>query len=134
MATVNVDSHWPRGRSSSLTRPFAGATQRTFSTGTAKLARLAGTPLLLAMPVMADDGRTVRMRLFGPFRSNAAAVDQQDIEVTQQVLDIIEREVGERPCQYMLDIGGDRRWDPDTHTWREAPMTTATATLTANTG
>ena len=133
MATVNVDAHWPRGRSSSLTRPFAGAHHRTFSTGSAKLARLAGAPLLLAIPVMSDDGSTVRMRMVGPFHSSAASADQQDVDVTQQMLDVIEREVGERPCDYLLDIGGDRRWDPGTQTWRDAPMT-ATQTLTANPG
>jgi hypothetical protein len=134
MATINVDAHWPRGRSSSLTRPFAGAVTRTFSTGSAKLARLAGAPLLLAIPVMSDDGTTVRMRLFGPFHSNAASAEQRDVDVTQQVLDVIEREVGERPCEYVLDIGGDRRWDPDTRTWRDAPMTATETALSANTG
>jgi hypothetical protein len=134
VATVNVDSHWPRGRSSSLTRPFAGSTNRTFSTGSAKLARLAGTPLLLALPVMSNDGSAVRMRLFGPFHSSAASTDQQDIDVTQQVLDVIEREVGERPCDYLLDIGGDRRWDAETQSWRAAPMTATEPQLTTNPG
>lgn len=134
MATVNVDSHWPRGRSSSLTRPFAGSAHRTFSTGSAKLARLSGAPLLLAIPVMSDDGTTVRMRLFGPFHSNATSPDQQDTDVTQQVLDVIEREVGERPCDYLLDIGGDRQWDPESRSWRDAPLAAAATSLTANPG
>jgi lauroyl/myristoyl acyltransferase len=134
MATVNIDAHWPRGRSSSLTRPFAGAMHRTFSTGSAKLARLAGAPLLLAIPVMSEDHSAVRMRLFGPFRSSAVSADQQDVEITQQMLDAVEREVGERPCEYVLDIGGDRRWDPDTQSWRDVPMTAAAAPLTANPG
>jgi lauroyl/myristoyl acyltransferase len=134
MATVNIDAHWPRGRSSSLTRPFAGATQRTFSTGSAKLARLAGTPLLLAIPVMSDDRSAVRMRLFGPFHSNAVSADQQDVEITQQMLDAIEREVGKRPCEYVLDIGGDRRWDPDTGSWRALPVSATAESLTANPG
>jgi len=134
MATVNIDAHWPRGRSSSLTRPFAGATHRTFSTGSAKLARMSGAPLLLAIPMMSDDGDAVRMRLFGPFHSNATSEDQRDIEVTQRMLDVIEREVGERPCEYLLDIGGDRRWDPGAQRWLDAPLPATAAPLTANTG
>jgi hypothetical protein len=133
IVSVNIDARWPRGRVSSLTRPFAGAAQRTFSTGSAKLARLGGAPLLLGIPVMSDDGRAVRLRLFGPFRSNSASEDQQDIDVTQQVLDVIEREVGERPCEYLLDIGGDRRGDARARTWQDAPLP-ATATLTADPG
>jgi lauroyl/myristoyl acyltransferase len=133
IVSVNIDAHWPRGRGSSLTRPFAGALQRTYSTGSAKLARLAGAPLLLGIPVLSDDGRAVRMRLFGPFRSHAASGDQQDIEVTQQVLDIIEREVGERPCEYLLDIGGDRRWNPQERAWQMVAVP-ATETLAAGPG
>ena len=83
---------------------------------------------------MSDDGTTVRMRMFGPFHSNAASTDQQDIDVTQQVLDVIESEVGERPCDYVLDIGGERRWDPETHSWRDAPMTAAVVPLSPNPG
>ena len=134
IASVNIDARWPRGRNSSLTRPFAGATQRTFSSGSARLARLAGAPLLLGIPVMSDDGKAVRMRLFGPFRSNAPSEDQQDIDVTQQILDVIEREVGARPCEYLLDIGGDRRWSADEQAWRAAPLPAAAATLSADSG
>jgi hypothetical protein len=133
IVSVNIDARWPRGRSSSLTRPFAGATQRTFSTGSAKLARLCHAPMLLGIPVLSDDGRAVQLRLFGPFKSNSPAEGQQDIDVTQQALDVIEREIGERPCEYLLDIGGDRRWDAGERTWQDLPLP-ATATLTADPG
>jgi len=131
IVAVNIDAHWVRGRTSSLTRPFAGAAQRTFSTGAAKLARLAGKPLVLGMPVMSGDGRSVRLRLLGPFRSAATSPEQQDVDVTQQVLDVVEREVGERPCEYMLDIGGERSWDPDARTWRPATAQPTAAALGA---
>jgi hypothetical protein len=83
---------------------------------------------------MSDDSRSVRMRLFGPFRANAASEEQQDIEVTHQVLDVIEREVGTRPCEYMLDIGGDRRWDPRANAWTEIAPPVTTSPITANPG
>jgi lauroyl/myristoyl acyltransferase len=134
MVSVNIDAPWARGRGSSLSRPFAGTAQRTFSTGSAKLARLAGVPMMLGIPVLSDDGSAVRMRLFGPFRSNAASGEQQDIDVTQQALDVIEREVGERPCEYLLDIGGDRRWDPQSRSWHAAPIAATTAHLTTTPG
>lgn len=134
IVSVNIDAHWPRGRGSSLSRPFAGATQRTFSTGSAKLARLAGAPMLLGIPVMAEGGESVRMRIFGPFRSCAASEEQQDVEVTQQILDIIEREVGERPCEYLLDIGGDRCWDSGSRAWQDAHPAAVASGLTTNPG
>lgn len=134
IVSVNIDAHWPRGKNSSLSRPFAGASQRTYSTGSAKIARLAGAPLLLGLPVMSDDGRSVRMRVFGPFRSTAPSAEQQDVDVTNQVLDVIEREVGERPCEYLLDIGGERRWNRREHEWFDAPRSAAPASLPVESG
>ena len=132
--TVNVDAHWSRGRSSSLTRPFAGAAHRTFSTGAAKLARLSGTPLLLGLPLVSADGCAVRMRLLGPFRPGGTVSEQQDGDAMRQVLDAIEREVGERPCEYLLDIGGERRWNPQQQRWDDAPLPAPATSLTVDPG
>jgi lauroyl/myristoyl acyltransferase len=134
IVAVNIDAHWAAGRSSSLTRPFAGSTRRTFSTGAAKLARLADKPIVLGLPVMADDSRSVRLRLMGPFHSAAASPATQDAEVTQQILDVVEREIGTRPCDYMLDIGGERSWDPHTQSWHQSGPQHTMAALGAGPG
>ncbi len=118
MAFVNIDAPWGNHRASSYTRPFAGACTRTFSTGAAKLSRLTDSPLLFLMPVVESD-RQVRVRLMGPFTSNETEPDKYDIDVTRQVLDLVEREVGRRPTEYILDIGGGRRWDAELETWVE---------------
>jgi lauroyl/myristoyl acyltransferase len=121
IVSINIDAHWGRNRSTSLERPFCGALKRTFSTGAAKLARLSNAPLLLAMPVLGPDHREVRMRLFGPFRSDAATAEQQDVEITSAMLDLVEREVGMRPCDYVLEIGAERRWETESQRWTCLP-------------
>jgi len=121
MVSINVDAHWSRNRSSTLERPFCGALKRSFSTGAAKLARLANVPLLLALPVLDSDPRQVRLRLFGPYTSEAAVPEQRDVEISQKLLDVIEREVGLRPCEYVLEIGAARRWDGESNRWVQPP-------------
>jgi hypothetical protein len=118
IVSVNVDAHWGRNRSTSLERPFCSSLKRSFSTGAAKLARLGNAPLLLALPVLGPDQHEVRMRVFGPFTSAAATPELQDAEITNAVLDMVEREVGMRPCDYVLEIGAERRWDSETQHWK----------------
>jgi hypothetical protein len=70
----------------------------------------------------------------GPFHSAAASAHQQDGEVTQQILDVVEREIGTRPCDYMLDIGGERSWDPHTQSWHQSGPQHTMAALGAGPG
>ena len=123
VVSINIDAHWARDKSTSLERPFCGSLHRTFSTGAAKMARLGAVPLMLALPVLEDDRRGIRMRLFGPYVSNAADPEQRDLEVTNAMLDTVEREVGIRPCDYVLEIGAERRWDADAQRWVPFPAT-----------
>jgi lauroyl/myristoyl acyltransferase len=116
MAYINIDAPWSSHRASSYARPFAGAATRTFSTGAAKLSRLTGSPLLFLMPVR-EPGNHVRVRVLGPFTSAETDPDRHDTDLTHQVLDYVEREVGRRPAEYILDIGGARRWDAARETW-----------------
>jgi hypothetical protein len=78
---------------------------------------------MLALPVLEADRRGVRMRLFGPYVSDAADPEQRDLEVTNAMLDTVEREVGNRPCDYLLEIGAERRWDGDAQRWVPFPAT-----------
>jgi lauroyl/myristoyl acyltransferase len=131
IVSMNVDAHWPRGRPSSLSRPFAGTLNRTFSTGAAKLARLGQCPILLALPVLDREGREIQLRLLGPFRAALPEAENADTDVSQQMLDVIEREIGQRPCDYMLEIGGERRWNAQSQSWLPLPPSTATEALSA---
>ncbi|MGW8567321.1 hypothetical protein [Isoptericola sp. NPDC055881] len=117
---VNIDAPWPEGRGPTVTVPFAADTARTFSTGTAKIARTAGCPILLLLPEP-QRGRQVTLRVLGPYTSDAAGGSAQDEDVTAQVLRDIEVQVGRRPSGYILDVGHGRRWDPDQQAWVEKP-------------
>jgi hypothetical protein len=55
--------------------------------------------------------------------SNAADPEQRDLEVTNAMLDTVEREVGIRPCDYVLEIGAERRWDAHAQRWVPFPAT-----------
>jgi len=124
VVSINADAHWGRNRSSSLERPFCAAARRTFSTGAAKMARLANVPVMLALPIHDEEKNEVRVRMFGPFTSQAVLPEQQDIDVTQQLLNAIEVEIGLRPAEYVLEIGSDRRWDAAARKWISLPAVT----------
>lgn len=115
IAWLNVDTHWKGGRSS-FSRSFAGMSHWTFSTGAARLARLAACPVVLALPRM-NGRRGVELQIVGPYQSSAPAGEEWDKDITNQMLDDIEREIGRRPLDYALDLGRDRRWSPEHDAW-----------------
>jgi hypothetical protein len=48
-----------------------------------------------------------------PARDDEAA----DVRITNEILDWIERRIGERPDQYVESFGHDRRWSPTAKCW-----------------
>jgi lauroyl/myristoyl acyltransferase len=116
LVVVNVDPHWPANRGSTVTLPFAGFSKRTFSTGAARLARMADSPLLLLLP-FPDRGKHVTAHLLGPYVSQLETPEERDADVTRQLLAEIERRVGEHPETYALDIGHERTWNSATLMW-----------------
>lgn len=113
---INVDAHWPKGRGETATLPFAGFVSRTFATGAARAARMSGCPLLLLLP-MPLVGREAGLKILGPYRSNLPPGPESDIDVTRQLLEDIEKQIGERPEDYVMDIGHERAWNNRTRTW-----------------
>ncbi|GAA1988249.1 hypothetical protein GCM10009718_27260 [Isoptericola halotolerans] len=113
---INIDAPWTAGRGPTVEMPFAGHASRTFSTGSARIARSARCPLLLALPEP-PRGRTVTLRVLGPYTSTSPDPRVRDAEVTRAVLADVERHIGRRPEHYLLDIGSDRRWDRATSRW-----------------
>jgi hypothetical protein len=45
--------------------------------------------------------------------------EQADIRITNEILDRIERAVGRWPGQYVLPIGGQRRWNAAACRWED---------------
>ena len=43
-----------------------------------------------------------------------------DVRVTNEILDWIERRIGDRPDQYVLSFGAERRWSPVARCWLDA--------------
>jgi len=115
---VSVDAPWDRNRPGSIVRPFAGRKSASFSTGTARLARLTQSPMILCIPHMDDHGR-VRL----DWIRSIAPPDPQDVQAdivnTNLLLDDIERAIGLRPDQYVIDVFGQRRWNRKTQRWEE---------------
>ncbi|MEW6581956.1 MAG: hypothetical protein AB1416_04265 [Actinomycetota bacterium] len=106
-----------------LTRPFAGRRSRRFALGCAHLARLAQCPVVVCAPSWDGDGR-VLLEWGEPIPPPARRDRLADTDVTNAILDQLETAVGRRPDQYLLPIGGDRRWDQAAGRWRDAEPAT----------
>jgi lauroyl/myristoyl acyltransferase len=96
-------------------RPFAAWGGRSFALGTARIARTARCPVVVCHPYVEAD-ETVVLEWAGPFTSDTEGVEG-DIEVTDGILDELERMVGRRPTQYVYPIGGERTWEPAVERW-----------------
>jgi lauroyl/myristoyl acyltransferase len=112
---IHVDAGWNRAKVGAYERPFAGHKNRVFATGAAQLARLTRRPMVGCVYIVEDDGRIV-LEWGSPIRSSEKD-DRTEIDLMNHVVDQLEIAVGERPTQYVLDIGGDRRWNSSQKTW-----------------
>ena len=113
---ISVDAFWRATGSSTYTRPFAGMRARTFSTGTAALARLAQRPIVPCVGYV-DENDAIILEwgdvIEPPSRDDEAA----DIRTTDTILDFLEQAIGRRPTQYVIYIGEERRWNPVQKAW-----------------
>jgi lauroyl/myristoyl acyltransferase len=108
---IHVDAPWPRGTTGSFCRPFAGMKDRSFATGAAHLAKVCRCPIISCVYWQEDDG-TVYLQWGTPILH----VDDE-IDTMNRLLDTLEVAIGERPTQYVLDIGHDRRWNAALRRW-----------------
>lgn len=113
IVSIHVDAPWPKCPKGSYSRPFAGLRDRTFSTGAAQLAALTRCPIVTCVYWQQDD-ETVIVEWGSPIRRIDDETDTID-----DLLDKLEAAVGERPMQYMLDIGGERRWNEARKRWED---------------
>jgi lauroyl/myristoyl acyltransferase len=113
---ISTDVPWHKPTHGGLDRPFAGLAKQHFALGTARLARLSQRPIVPCVPYLDGDKRVIIE--WGDVISPPAKRDAEgDARVTDLVLDFLERGVGRRPDQYVLDIGHDRSWDPSADRW-----------------
>jgi len=112
---MDVDALWKKARTGSFERPFAGYRARVFATGAAELARMTGRAVIACVHVVESD-ETVVLDWGTPIRI-AGPSPSKDLDVMNALLDRMEAAVGDRPEQYALEIGGERRWDPAGRTW-----------------
>jgi lauroyl/myristoyl acyltransferase len=115
---LHVDAPWSANRPGSFLRPFAGHQSCAFATGAARLARLANCPVVSCIYMIENDG-TVVIDWGNPIFPRK---DDDDIEITNKLLNEIEIAIGKRPTQYILNIGGDRRWNPGKNCWENSSI------------
>ena len=113
---VYVDARPETRRNGCYVRSFAGVKARAFATGAAHLSRMTGRPILVCIPYLADD-RTIVLDWTRVIRPPPGGDEKSDIAVTNLILDDIEKAIGRRPGQYVLDYLGERRWDARAEQW-----------------
>jgi hypothetical protein len=119
LIVLGSDSISSSGREGGLDRPFAGHASASFALGTARLARMSQCPIVTCVPYLEANGRIVVE--WGELIAPAARHDEDaDIRVTNAILDVFERAVGQRPGQYVLPIGSARSWDAGAQCWRSS--------------
>jgi lauroyl/myristoyl acyltransferase len=114
---IPIDAPWPKTMNGAYERPFAGQKKCVFSTGAALLARLAQCPMIICVPLLERDG-TVVLEWGEPIRI-AGNDATNDVNVMNELFDTLEVAVGERPTQFIFEIGGDRRWNPQSRRWED---------------
>ena len=116
VVVIASDASWGAEKGDGVTRPFAGYASQTFALGTARLARLSQTPIVTCVPFLASD-RHIIME-WSPVIPPPARNDiDADAHTTNEILDWIERRIGERPDQYVLSFGSERRWSSVARCW-----------------
>lgn len=113
---IAVDAPWPKNLTgSTYERPFAGYKSRVFPTGAAQLARMTQCPIISCVCSLESDG-TIVLEWGSPIRcvGNRA---ENDLKVMDELLNVLEVGVGERPTQYIFEIGKGRRWNSRNRRW-----------------
>lgn len=119
-AIIHLDATVGPNELGSFSSPFAGHGQLAFAVGTARLARLAHCPIIPCVPRVVKH-RQIELQWGEPVLPHPTKESKQDdASVTSELLGFFEVAIGERPSQYVLPIGEDRRWEPDRIRWSDA--------------
>lgn len=113
---IASDAAWGSDKSDGISRPFAGFAEQHFALGTARLSRMSQRPIVVCVPFLNGDRRLVME--WGPVIEAPARDDSDaDARITNEILDWMERRIGERPGQYVLAFGHERRWSQLAKCW-----------------
>lgn len=114
---ISADVPWTHApRADRFERPFAGRANQSFAIGAARLSRLSQRPIVTCVPFLDADGH-IELDWGEPIAPPAKEDHDADKRVTSLILDRLEPAVGERPAQYVLPIGHERRWDSAQRRW-----------------
>lgn len=114
---IDIDPFKKKTSTGTYERPFAGWKKGVFATGTAEIARLVKCPIICYVVFLERDGTIVIE--WEPPILNTGMEKYKVIDVMDKLLDRLEIAVGERPTQYVLDIGGERRWNSIDRRWED---------------
>jgi lauroyl/myristoyl acyltransferase len=115
---IAIDAIWEKP--GAYRRPFAGMAERGFALGAARIARLAQCHVVPFLVIEEPDG-AIRVVWGKPLLPPAVDDKASDVAFMDVLVDLIERDVGRYPLQYLHPIGGDRRWDAASEQWVAAP-------------
>ncbi len=118
VAVITIDTPWQRKGPGSFARPFAGFKSLGFSLGAIGLARLAQCAIISCIIWRENDG-TVVLDWGDPIRPALRGTKVEDISIMNKLLDRLEVAIGRRPTQYLLEICGQRRWNPYLEHWQD---------------
>jgi len=113
---INIDAPYQDGSAGSFSRPFAGFRNKTFAVGAVALARLVKCPIITCICHKKSD-KTAIIEWGNAIRPVGRGGKEQNISLTNQLLDQFEIEIGKRPNQYIMEIGSERRWNPVEEKW-----------------
>jgi lauroyl/myristoyl acyltransferase len=114
---VHCDAFW-NDHGHSMIRSFAGKNSHTFATGAATLGQLGQIPIVPCAPYAKNDGTIVLH--WGPVIHPSVLPDRTAVvAATDGIVDFLERAIAERPSQYVLQIGEERRWNRDLQSWED---------------
>lgn len=116
IVNIHLDAPWPERRTGSYSRSFAGQRVRSFATGAVQLARLSGRPLVSCVYWRGADGTN-----FLQWGAPILNVDDETATMNR-LLDTFEAAVGERPTQYVMELGHNRHWNPANRRWENAAV------------
>lgn len=114
---TTIDAPWRSSGRGVLSRPFCGYPDRTFSTGTVKLAQVTGRPIILCIPTVTRNGEV--QLIFGEPVRIERSDEAAESRVMNQLLDELEKYIATYPDQYVVPIGIGRRWNATANLWED---------------
>jgi lauroyl/myristoyl acyltransferase len=123
---IHIDAPWDTTQSDPYIRHFAGHKSRAFAMGAARLARLVQRPIV-SCTYRIEDNRTMVLEYGTPILPAYEDGEHNDTRVMDKLLHEIETAIGKCPTQYVLSIGGERRWNAGNNRWEELPLSSSLA-------